>query len=46
MSYFGKFYLVGPDAQKAADWIFNNDMTKAEGESLFLLCVKGVLHPW
>ncbi|XP_023214183.1 sarcosine dehydrogenase, mitochondrial-like [Centruroides sculpturatus] len=22
MSYFGKFYLMGPDAQKAADWIF------------------------
>uniref|UniRef100_A0A8C4II14 Sarcosine dehydrogenase n=1 Tax=Dicentrarchus labrax TaxID=13489 RepID=A0A8C4II14_DICLA len=22
MSYFGKFYLTGPDAKKAADWLF------------------------
>ena len=28
MSYFAKRYLVGPDAQKAADWIFCNDMQK------------------
>ncbi len=31
MSYFGKYYLVGPDAQAAADWIFSNDMQKAPG---------------
>lgn len=31
MSYFGKFYIVGPDAQTAADWIFSNDMQKPEG---------------
>lgn len=31
MSYFGKYYLVGPDAPKAADWIFSNDMRKGSG---------------
>ena len=31
MSYFGKYYLLGPDAQKAADWIFTNDMRKPAG---------------
>lgn len=35
MSYFGKFYLVGPDAQKAADWIFTNDMTKPDGTTSY-----------
>ncbi|RDD45364.1 Sarcosine dehydrogenase, mitochondrial [Trichoplax sp. H2] len=35
MSYFGKFYLLGPDSQKAADWIFSNDMTKADGNSVY-----------
>ena len=35
MSYFGKFYLIGPDAQKAADWIFTNDMTKADGTTSY-----------
>ncbi len=24
MSYFGKFYLTGPDARKAVDWVFTN----------------------
>ncbi|XP_067825548.1 sarcosine dehydrogenase, mitochondrial-like [Heptranchias perlo] len=27
MSYFGKFYLVGPDAKKAADWLFSADVS-------------------
>ena len=31
MSYFAKFYLTGPDAQKAADWIFTNNMAKPPG---------------
>lgn len=31
MSYFAKFYLTGPDAQKAADWIFANHMAKPPG---------------
>lgn len=31
MSYFGKYYLTGPDAQRAADWIFSNDVQKPEG---------------
>ncbi|XP_013401693.1 sarcosine dehydrogenase, mitochondrial [Lingula anatina] len=35
MSYFGKYYLVGPDAQKAADWIFSNDMQKPEGHTVY-----------
>lgn len=24
-SYFCKLYMIGPDTQKAADWIFTND---------------------
>ncbi|XP_071948370.1 sarcosine dehydrogenase, mitochondrial-like [Antedon mediterranea] len=35
MSYFGKFYLTGPDSQAAADWIFSNDMTKNEGSTVY-----------
>uniref|UniRef100_A0A671T0R6 Sarcosine dehydrogenase n=1 Tax=Sinocyclocheilus anshuiensis TaxID=1608454 RepID=A0A671T0R6_9TELE len=37
MSYFGKFYLTGPDAKKAADWLFTADGNKAPGENLCLL---------
>ncbi len=36
MSYFGQYYLTGPDAQKAADWIFSNDMTKPPGQTMEL----------
>ena len=39
MSYFGKYYLVGPDAQAAADWIFSNDMQKAPGMQKLILKV-------
>lgn len=35
MSYFGKFYLSGPDSQKACDWIFTNDMTKPPGSTVY-----------
>lgn len=35
MSYFGKFYLIGPDAQKAADWIFTNDVNKPIGSTTY-----------
>lgn len=31
MSYFGKFYLVGPDARKAADWLFSADVSRPPG---------------
>lgn len=31
MSYFGKFYLVGPDAKKAADWLFSADVSRPPG---------------
>lgn len=33
MSYFGKFYLTGPDARKAADWLFTADVNKKPGQS-------------
>ena len=33
MSYFGKYYLTGPDCSKAAEWIFSNNMDKEPGES-------------
>lgn len=35
MSYFGNYYLIGPDAQKAADWIFTNNMQKSAGETSY-----------
>uniref|UniRef100_A0A8C7DZ79 Sarcosine dehydrogenase, mitochondrial n=1 Tax=Naja naja TaxID=35670 RepID=A0A8C7DZ79_NAJNA len=35
MSYFGKFYLVGPDARKAADWLFTADVRKAPGTTVY-----------
>ncbi|XP_015427856.1 PREDICTED: sarcosine dehydrogenase, mitochondrial [Myotis davidii] len=31
MSYFGKFYLVGVDARKAADWLFSADVSRPPG---------------
>lgn len=31
MSYFGKFYLVGADASKAADWLFSADVSRPPG---------------
>lgn len=31
MSYFGKFYLVGQDARKAADWLFSADVSRPPG---------------
>uniref|UniRef100_A0A452VFB5 Sarcosine dehydrogenase n=1 Tax=Ursus maritimus TaxID=29073 RepID=A0A452VFB5_URSMA len=31
MSYFGKFYLVGLDAKKAADWLFSADVSRPPG---------------
>lgn len=34
MSYFGKFYLTGPDAKKAADWLFTADVNKKPGQSV------------
>ncbi|XP_071548402.1 sarcosine dehydrogenase, mitochondrial [Panulirus ornatus] len=35
MSYFGKFYLTGPDAQKAADWLFSADVARAPGTTVY-----------
>ncbi|XP_066569219.1 sarcosine dehydrogenase, mitochondrial [Amia ocellicauda] len=35
MSYFGKFYLVGPDAKKAADWLFSADVNKPMGSTVY-----------
>ncbi|XP_043913990.1 sarcosine dehydrogenase, mitochondrial [Protopterus annectens] len=35
MSYFGKFYLVGPDARKAADWLFSADVNKPPGSTVY-----------
>lgn len=35
MSYFGKFYLSGPDAKKAADWLFTADVNKAPGSTVY-----------
>ena len=36
MSYFGKYYLVGPDAAKTVDWIFSNDLRKDTGTQIFV----------
>lgn len=35
MSYFGKFYLVGPDAGKAADWLFSADVSRPPGSIVY-----------
>ncbi|XP_037547965.1 sarcosine dehydrogenase, mitochondrial [Nematolebias whitei] len=35
MSYFGKFYLTGPDAKKAADWMFTADVNKKPGSTVY-----------
>jgi len=35
MSYFGKFYLTGPDAQAAADWVFTAPMDGMEGKTIY-----------
>jgi len=35
MSYFGKFYLTGPDARAAADWIFTNKMDALPGTTVY-----------
>ena len=35
MSYFGKFYLTGPDAQKAVDWIFSARMDGTPGKTVY-----------
>lgn len=50
MSYFGKFYLTGPDAKKAADWLFTADVNKAPGEMSPLWCdvclpIQSPIHP-
>lgn len=35
MSYFGKFYMTGPDAQRAADWIFSADVSRVPGTTVY-----------
>ncbi|XP_041481408.1 sarcosine dehydrogenase, mitochondrial-like [Lytechinus variegatus] len=35
MSYFGQFYLTGPDAQATADWIFTNNLDKPVGSTVY-----------
>jgi glycine cleavage system aminomethyltransferase T len=35
MSYFGKFYLTGEDAEKAVDWLFTNNMDKPPGKHTY-----------
>jgi len=35
MSYFGKFYLTGPDAHAAVEWIFTNKMDGVTGKTVY-----------
>ncbi|XP_069097661.1 sarcosine dehydrogenase, mitochondrial isoform X2 [Pleurodeles waltl] len=35
MSYFGQFYLFGPDAKKAADWLFTANLNKPVGSTVY-----------
>ncbi|XP_042820448.1 sarcosine dehydrogenase, mitochondrial isoform X4 [Panthera tigris] len=35
MSYFGKFYLLGLDARKAADWLFSADVSRPPGSTVY-----------
>lgn len=37
MSYFAKFYLTGPDAQEAADWLFTAN-TRVIPEKVVYTC--------
>uniref|UniRef100_A0A8C6WUK0 Sarcosine dehydrogenase n=1 Tax=Neogobius melanostomus TaxID=47308 RepID=A0A8C6WUK0_9GOBI len=47
MSYFGKFFLTGPDAKKAADWLFTADVNKKPGDTYYLAIGGGVAeHNW
>ncbi len=39
MSYFGKYYITGPDAQAAVDWIFSNNMQKPAGKTTLITAV-------
>lgn len=43
MSYYSKMYLSGPEAEKAADWLFTADTKQPIGKSVFtcLLNAKG-----
>ena len=43
MSYFGKFYLSGPDSTKAAEWIFSNNMDKEPGRLILLVVTRVML---
>lgn len=38
MSYFAKFYLAGPEARDAADWLFTAN-TKREPEKVIYTCL-------
>uniref|UniRef100_A0A673APW3 Sarcosine dehydrogenase n=1 Tax=Sphaeramia orbicularis TaxID=375764 RepID=A0A673APW3_9TELE len=44
MSYFGKFYLTGPDAKKAADWLFTADVNKKPGQCVITLFSHLITH--
>ena len=35
MSYFGKFFLSGNDAEAAAEWIFSNRMDGPIGKTVY-----------
>lgn len=35
MSYYSKMYLSGPEAEKAADWIFTAETKQPIGKSVF-----------
>lgn len=35
LSYFTKMYLTGPDAEKAADWLFTADTDKEPGRVVY-----------
>lgn len=35
MTSFGKYYLAGPDAQRAVDWIFSADMARPTGSTIY-----------
>ncbi|XP_055386933.1 sarcosine dehydrogenase, mitochondrial-like [Condylostylus longicornis] len=35
MSYFGKMYLTGPDAEKAAEWLFTSSIKNKENKIIY-----------
>lgn len=41
MSYFGKFYICGPDARKAVDYIFTSQVDREINKTVYTCMLNG-----